>query len=81
MWLDVPSFEDPSKEDSVFRAVVHIDPHVLVFVVYFYHPHVCLSFSFYLYFFNFRTVIHEDPHVNNIMFSSKDPNAEEIRSD
>ena len=51
MWLDVPSFEDPSKEDSVFRAVVHIDPHAFVFVIQFFHL------------FIFRTVVHIDPHV------------------
>ena len=44
MWLDVPGLEDPTKEDPVFR-----------------------------------TVMHGDAHVNNMMFSSKDPNAEEIR--
>ena len=44
MWLDIPSLEDPTKEDSVFR-----------------------------------TVVHGDAHVNNMMFSSNDPNAEEIR--
>ena len=46
MWLNIPGLEDPTKEESVFR-----------------------------------TVVHGDAHVNNIMFSSKDPNAEEIRSD
>ena len=44
MWSDIPALEDPPKEDSVFR-----------------------------------TVIHGDAHVNNMMFSSNDPNAEEIR--
>ena len=44
MWLDIPGVEDPTKEDSVFR-----------------------------------TVIHGDAHLNNMMFSSNDPNAEEIR--
>ena len=44
MWLDIPGVEDPTKEDSVFR-----------------------------------TVVHGDAHLNNMMFSSKDPNAEEIR--
>ena len=44
MWLDIPGLEDPTKEDSVFR-----------------------------------TVVHGDAHVNNMMFSSNDPNAEEIR--
>ena len=27
----------------------------------------------------FRTVVHGDAHVNNIMFSSNDPNAEKLR--
>ena len=44
MWLDIPGLEDPTKEESVFR-----------------------------------TVVHGDAHVNNIMFSSHDPNAEELR--
>ena len=44
MWLDIPGLEDPPKEGSVFR-----------------------------------TVVHGDAHVNNMMFSSNDPNAEEIR--
>ena len=46
MWVDLPGLEDPTKEESVFK-----------------------------------TLVHGDAHVNNIMFSSKDPNAEEIRSD
>ena len=28
LWLDIPSLEDPTKEDSVFRTVVHGDAHV-----------------------------------------------------
>ena len=44
MWLDIPGLEDPTKEESVFK-----------------------------------TVVHGDAHVNNIMFSSNDPNAEELR--
>ena len=45
MWLDIPGFEDPPKEDSIFR-----------------------------------TVVHGDAWVNNIMFSSNDPEAEGLRS-
>ena len=45
MWLDIPGFEDPPKEDSVFR-----------------------------------TVVHGDAWVNNMMFSSNDPEAEDLRS-
>ena len=44
MWLNIPGLEDPTKEESVFR-----------------------------------TVVHGDAHVNNIMFSSNDPNAQELR--
>ena len=44
MWLNIPGLEDPTKEESVFK-----------------------------------TVVHGDAHVNNIMFSSNDPNAEELR--
>ena len=45
MWLDIPGLEDPPKEDSVFR-----------------------------------TVVHGDAWVNNMMFSSNDPEAEDLRS-
>ena len=44
MWLDVPGLEDPPKEDSLFR-----------------------------------TVVHGDAWVNNMMFSSNDPEAVELR--
>ena len=44
MWSNIPGLEDPTKEDSVFR-----------------------------------TVVHGDAHVNKMMFSSKDPNAEGSR--
>ena len=42
--MDIPGLEDPSKEDSVFR-----------------------------------TVVHGDAHVNNMMFSSNDPNTDDLR--
>jgi len=44
MWLEVPSIEDPPKEDSVFR-----------------------------------TLVHGDAWVNNMMFSSNDPGDENLR--
>ena len=44
LWVDTPGLEDPTKEESVFK-----------------------------------TLVHGDAHVNNIMFSSNDPNAEELR--
>ena len=64
MWLDIPGLDDPPKEESVFRTVVHGDAHVN----------------------NIKYQIYCTQKINwltgqlvNMMFSSKDPDAEELR--